>query len=69
MLPDRKVIHTSRDGRVWLTTPEATTTLAGQIPVYNHDEDGLQGVAIDPNFADEPLGVPVLRAAAGHPGR
>ncbi|MGH3761989.1 ThuA domain-containing protein [Actinophytocola sp.] len=51
VLPDRKVIHTSRDGRVWLTTPEATTTLAGQIPVYNHDEDGLQGVAIDPNFA------------------
>ncbi|MDQ3789269.1 MAG: ThuA domain-containing protein, partial [Actinomycetota bacterium] len=51
VLPDRKVIHTSRDGRVWLTTPEATTTLAGQIPVYNHDEDGLQGVAIDPDFA------------------
>jgi cytochrome c len=51
VLPDRRVIHTSRDGRVWLTTAEATTTLAGQIPVYNHDEDGLQGVAIDPDFA------------------
>ncbi|WP_184808140.1 ThuA domain-containing protein [Actinophytocola algeriensis] len=51
VLPDRKVIHTSRDGRVWLTTPEATTTLAGQLPVYNHDEDGLQGVAVDPDFA------------------
>ncbi|HWM04707.1 MAG TPA: ThuA domain-containing protein [Actinophytocola sp.] len=51
VLPDRKVVHTSRDGRVWLTTPEATTTLAGTIPVYNHDEDGLQGVAIDPDFA------------------
>ncbi len=51
VLPDRKVIHTSRDGRVWLTTPEATTTLAGRIPVYNHDEDGLQGVAVDPDFA------------------
>ena len=51
VLPDRRVIHISRDGRVWLTTPEATTTLAGQLPVYNHDEDGLQGVAIDPNFA------------------
>ncbi|MGB3439417.1 MAG: ThuA domain-containing protein [Actinophytocola sp.] len=51
VLPDRKVIHTSRDGRVWLTTPEATTTLAGRLPVYNHDEDGLQGVAIDPGFA------------------
>ncbi|MBP2335085.1 glucose/arabinose dehydrogenase/PKD repeat protein [Saccharothrix coeruleofusca] len=52
VLPDRRVLHTSRDGRIWLTTPEATTTLAGQIPVYNHDEDGLQGVAIDPDFAN-----------------
>ncbi|MFL6124918.1 ThuA domain-containing protein [Actinophytocola sp.] len=52
VLPDRRVIHTSRDGRVWLTTPAATTTLAGQIPVYTHDEDGLQGVALDPNFAE-----------------
>ncbi|WP_260194138.1 ThuA domain-containing protein [Actinophytocola gossypii] len=52
VLPDRSVIHTSRDGRVFLTTPEATTTLAGQIPVYNHDEDGLQGVAVDPNFTE-----------------
>ncbi|MGM1062804.1 carbohydrate-binding protein [Saccharothrix sp. Mg75] len=51
VLPDRRVLHTSRDGRVWLTTPEASTTLAGRVPVYNHDEDGLQGVAIDPGFA------------------
>ncbi|OLF05063.1 glucose dehydrogenase [Actinophytocola xinjiangensis] len=50
VLPDRSVVHTSRDGRVFLTTPDATTKLAGTIPVYNHDEDGLQGVAIDPNF-------------------
>jgi cytochrome c len=52
VLPDRRVIHTSRDGRIWLTTAAATTSLAGQIPVYNHDEDGLQGVALDPNFAE-----------------
>ncbi|OZM72043.1 glucose dehydrogenase [Amycolatopsis antarctica] len=52
VLPDRRVLHTSRAGEVWLTTPEATTSLAGQIPVYNHDEDGLQGVAIDPDFAN-----------------
>lgn len=51
VLPDGQVVHTSRDGRVWLTTPQATTTLAGTIPVYNHDEDGLQGVAVDPDFA------------------
>jgi glucose/arabinose dehydrogenase len=52
VLPDRGVIHTSRDGRIFLTTPDATTKLAGTIPVYNHDEDGLQGVAIDPDFAE-----------------
>lgn len=51
VLPDRRVLHTARDGRVWLTTPAATTTLAAQIPVYSHDEDGLQGIAVDPNFA------------------
>ncbi|WP_425484914.1 ThuA domain-containing protein [Amycolatopsis anabasis] len=52
VLPDRRVLHTSRDGEVWLTTPEATTALAAKIPVYNHDEDGLQGVAIDPDFTN-----------------
>jgi cytochrome c len=51
VLPDRRVLHTARDGRVWLTTPAATTTLAAQIPVYTHDEDGLQGIAVDANFA------------------
>src|SRR5688572_27710160 len=51
VLPDRRVLHTSRDGRVWRTTANATTSLAGTIPVYSHDEDGLQGIAIDDDFA------------------
>ncbi|MFC7339840.1 PQQ-dependent sugar dehydrogenase [Saccharopolyspora griseoalba] len=50
VLPDRRVLHTSRDGTVHLTRPDATTTHAAEIPVYNHDEDGLQGIAIDPDF-------------------
>ncbi|HYI20395.1 MAG TPA: PKD domain-containing protein, partial [Solirubrobacteraceae bacterium] len=50
VLPDRSVLHTSRDGRVWRTTANATTALAGTIPVYTHDEDGLQGIAIDDDF-------------------
>jgi len=53
VLPNRDVLHTSRDGKVWYTTSGATTSLAGQIPVYNHDEDGLQGVAIDKDFATD----------------
>ena len=51
VLPDRRVLHTARDGRIFLTTPNATTSLAGTIPVYTHDEDGLQGIAIDDDFA------------------
>src|SRR3954454_1846863 len=51
VLPDRRVLHTSRDGRLWLTTPNATTSVAATLNVYSHDEDGLQGVAIDPDFA------------------
>src|SRR4051794_37386436 len=51
VLPDRRVLHTARDGRLWLTTPNATTSLAATLNVYSHDEDGLQGVAIDPDFA------------------
>lgn len=49
-LPSGDVIHTSRDGRVWYTSKDAQTNLAGTIPVYSHDEDGLQGVAIDKDF-------------------
>ncbi len=51
VLPDRRVLHTARDGRVFITTPNSVTTVAAQINVYSHDEDGLQGVAVDPNFA------------------
>ncbi|MBB5906356.1 ThuA domain-containing protein [Actinoalloteichus hymeniacidonis] len=69
VLPDRRVLHTSRYGEVFVTTPDATTTLAGRIPVYNHDEDGLQGVAIDPNFEENQwvylYYAPVLDTPAG----
>ncbi|MBB5922972.1 glucose/arabinose dehydrogenase [Actinoalloteichus hoggarensis] len=69
VLPDRRVLHTSRHGEIFLTTPEATTTLAGRLPVYNHDEDGLQGVAIDPDFEENQwvylYYAPVLDTPAG----
>jgi PKD repeat protein/glucose/arabinose dehydrogenase len=51
VLPNRSVLSTARDGRVFHTTPDGVTTLAAQLPVYSHDEDGLQGIAIDPGFA------------------
>jgi len=51
VLPDRSVLHTSRDGKVRLTDAAGNTSLAATIPVYTNDEEGLQGVGIDPGFA------------------
>ena len=69
VLPDRRVLHTSRDGVVGYTDANATTTLAGTIPVYTHDEDGLQGDRDRPGLRDQPLGLRLLRAAAEHARR
>lgn len=51
VLPDGRVLHTTRDGGVWLHDG-TDKTLAARLPVYTHDEEGLQGIAIDPAFAD-----------------
>ncbi|MFI8165451.1 PQQ-dependent sugar dehydrogenase [Streptomyces sp. NPDC085931] len=51
VLPDRSVLHTSRDGTVRLTDAVGTTKVAGKLEVYSHDEEGLQGVAVDPGFS------------------
>jgi len=53
VLPDRRVLTTARDGSIYLVTPDAKVSLAGKIPVYSHDEDGLQGIAVSPNFAED----------------
>ncbi|MFI5660295.1 PQQ-dependent sugar dehydrogenase [Streptomyces sp. NPDC051684] len=52
VLPDRKVLHTSRDGVLRLTDENGTTKVAGKLDVYTHDEEGLQGVGVDPNFSE-----------------
>ncbi|TQM79290.1 glucose/arabinose dehydrogenase [Saccharothrix saharensis] len=51
VLPDRAVLHTSRDGTVRHTDAAGNTKVAGKLTVYAHDEEGLQGIAADPNFA------------------
>ncbi|MET7400885.1 PQQ-dependent sugar dehydrogenase [Dactylosporangium sp. NPDC005572] len=51
VLPNRSVIHTARDGSVRVTDVDGNTKLVGKLNVYAHDEEGLQGVAVDPNFA------------------
>ncbi len=53
ILPDNKIIHTARNGEVRLTDPATgITKVVNKIDVYANSEDGLQGIAIDPNFAD-----------------
>ncbi|MFC9606102.1 PQQ-dependent sugar dehydrogenase [Streptomyces niveus] len=50
VLPDRSVVHTARDGTVRLTDAAGNTRTSGKLDVYTHDEEGLQGVAADPDF-------------------
>ncbi|MCT9083385.1 PQQ-dependent sugar dehydrogenase [Streptomyces fulvoviolaceus] len=50
VLPDRSVLHTSRDGELRITDAAGNTRLAGKLDVYSHDEEGLQGIGVDPDF-------------------
>ncbi|MFB4284688.1 lectin [Nonomuraea sp. MTCD27] len=51
VMPNRSVVHTARDGTVRVTDANGNTKVAGRLNVYTHDEEGLQGVAVDPGFA------------------
>jgi cytochrome c len=51
VLPDGRVLHTTRGGRVFRHEPATgENRVIANIPVYQHDEEGLQGVAIDAGF-------------------
>ena len=50
-MPDGRVLHVTRQGQVWLHDPDTgLKTLAAELDVYQHDEEGLQNIALDPNF-------------------
>ncbi|MER5884742.1 ThuA domain-containing protein [Streptomyces sp. NPDC001941] len=51
VLPDRSVLHTSRNGELRRTDATGNTVVIGTVPVYSHDEEGLQGVGVDPDYA------------------
>ncbi|GAA1039559.1 lectin [Virgisporangium ochraceum] len=51
VLPDRSVLHTARNGVLRRTTAAGVTSVIGTLQVYTHDEEGLQGVGVDPGFA------------------
>jgi len=51
--PDGTVFYVERDGRVQTIDPESNTTdTAMTLPVTQSNEDGLTGVVLDPDFAD-----------------
>ncbi|WP_432050656.1 ThuA domain-containing protein [Verrucosispora sp. NA02020] len=50
VLPNRGVLHTSRNGVIRYTDAAGNTKVAATLPVYTGDEEGLQGITVDPNF-------------------
>jgi cytochrome c len=51
VLPDGDVLHTTRAGVIWHNDAETgVNSVAGRIPVYLHDEEGLQSIALDPGY-------------------
>jgi len=51
VLPDNSVLHTDRRGVLRRTDNAGNTGQIGTVAVYSHDEEGLQGVGVDPGFA------------------
>jgi cytochrome c len=61
VLPEGRVLHTARTGQIRIHNPRTgLNTLvinmadSAQNPrgLYQHDEEGVQGIAVDPNFED-----------------
>lgn len=51
VLPDGRVLHSTRNGRLFLHDPATGfNRVVSTVPVYQHDEEGLQGLAIDADF-------------------
>ncbi len=51
VLPDGSVLHTTRGGAIWLNdAATGVNSVAGTIDVYQHDEEGLQSIALAPGF-------------------
>ncbi len=53
VLPDGRVLHNARDGRIFLTDLGGNTTELYDVPIYSHDEDGLQSLTVSPTFAED----------------
>ena len=53
VLPDGKTLHTNRQGQIRMYDPNtASTRIITNLPVYQFSEDGMQGIALDPDFEE-----------------
>ncbi|MCK0116725.1 PQQ-dependent sugar dehydrogenase [Isoptericola sp. S6320L] len=53
VMPDGSVLHTARDGAVRHTDPSTgVTEVVNTVDVYANSEDGMQGIALAPDFAE-----------------
>ncbi|MFE7507557.1 PQQ-dependent sugar dehydrogenase [Promicromonospora sp. NPDC057488] len=53
VLPDLRVLHTARNGEVRVTDPATgVTKVVNTLDVYANSEDGLQGIALAPDFEE-----------------
>ncbi|GAB3098924.1 PQQ-dependent sugar dehydrogenase [Isoptericola nanjingensis] len=53
VLPNNDVLHVTRAGAVWLNEARSGVNhQIAQLDVYQHDEEGLQSIALDPDFED-----------------
>lgn len=54
VLPDGSVLHTTRSGSVYHNDARTgANSLAAEFDVYEHDEEGLQSIALDPDFKNK----------------
>ena len=61
VLPNGRVLHTARTGQIRVYNPNnglntlvinMADTASNPRGLYQHDEEGVQGIAVDPNFED-----------------
>ena len=52
LLPNGNILFTQRRGEIMLYEPDLEATrIVHKLPVYSKQEDGLMGIALDPNYA------------------
>ncbi|MDG4828953.1 ThuA domain-containing protein [Solwaraspora sp. WMMD1047] len=53
VMPDGRVLHNTRAGEIRMYDPATgASPVITTVPVYQHDEDGLQSVTLAPDFAE-----------------